>query len=96
LKPPRFSFGEIAATQGVQIFGSVASSRSQLEGAMRNSRQRCRSAAISPVAAAGQRKHLQSRLNLSSAIFGRRPVADHTTPAHVRDGMGFKQKLPEA
>jgi hypothetical protein len=36
---------EIATTQGVQIFGSVASSRSRLHVAMRNPRQsRCTAA----------------------------------------------------
>jgi hypothetical protein len=96
LKPPRFSFGEIAATQGVQIFGSAASSRSQLDGAMRNSRQRRCSAAILPVAAARVRKRLQSSLNLSSAVFGAGPAADPTAFTRFPDGMGFKQKLPEA
>jgi hypothetical protein len=51
LKPPRFSFGEFAAQLSVQIFGSVASSRSQLDAAMRNSRQPRCSAAISPIRA---------------------------------------------
>jgi hypothetical protein len=63
---------------------------------MRNSRQRRCSAAISPVAAARLRKRLQSSLNLSSAIFGGRPLADHAVSAQLPDGMGFKQRLPEA
>jgi hypothetical protein len=37
---------EIATTQGVQIFGSVASSRSRLHVAMRNPRQTRRTATI--------------------------------------------------
>jgi len=96
LKPPRFSFGEIAATQGVQIFGSAASSRSQLDGAMRNSRQRRCSAAISPTLAARLRKRLQSSLNRSSAVPGAAPAADDTASAYAADGIGFKHNLPDA
>jgi hypothetical protein len=49
---------EIATTQGVQIFGSVASSRSRLHVAMRNPRQiRC-TATIWTVAAANTAKRL--------------------------------------
>jgi hypothetical protein len=42
---------EIAILQGVQIFGSVASSRSRLHAAMRNPRQSRCTAAITPVTA---------------------------------------------
>jgi hypothetical protein len=96
LKPPRFSFGEFETELSVQIFGSVASSRSQLEGAMRNSRQRRCSAAISPTLAARLRKRLQSSLNRSSAVPGAAPAADHPASACAADGIGFKHKLPDA
>jgi len=87
---------EIAAQLSVQIFGSVASSRSRLDGAMRNSRQRHCSAAIWPIAAVRLRKRLQSSLNLRSAVFGARPAGDDAAPGHGLDGMGFEHGLPDA
>jgi hypothetical protein len=42
---------EIAAQLSVQIFGSVAASRSRLDGAMRNPRQRRCNAVIRPIVA---------------------------------------------
>jgi hypothetical protein len=60
--------GEIATTQGVQIFGSVASSRSRLHGAMRNPRQSRCTAAIGTVTAEKTPKRLAADRNPSQAI----------------------------
>jgi hypothetical protein len=49
---------EIATTQGVQIFGSVASSRSRLHVAMRNPRQTRCTATIWTTPAANTAKRL--------------------------------------
>jgi hypothetical protein len=57
--------GEIAAQLSVQIFGSVASSRSRLHGAMRKSRQPRCTAAILTIAAAKPPKRLVRYRNSS-------------------------------
>src|ERR1700712_5364498 len=61
---------EIATTQGVQIFGSVASSRSRLHLAMRNPRQPRRTAPIRTLLAANTAKHLAGRRNSGVATSG--------------------------
>jgi hypothetical protein len=90
LKPPRFSF---ATTQGVQIFGSVASSRSRLPGTMRESRQSRCSAAYSTFASANR---LGASPNSAWEVFGSRPPRQAAAAAGIADGTGFKQGLPDA
>jgi len=74
--------------ESVQIFGSLASSRSRLHAAMRNPRQSRCTAAITT-------KHVEAlggRAESSTAVF----AASLMSALRRGDGTGFEQTLPDA
>ncbi|MBN8988551.1 MAG: hypothetical protein J0H42_09900 [Rhizobiales bacterium] len=84
------------SAKSVQIFGSVAASRSRLHAAMRNPRQSRCTAAISTACAENTPKRLSGSRNPRQRFSAAAPPYRRHRRRDARDGMGFEQILPDA
>jgi len=96
LKASTVFFRAVATRLGVQIFGSVASSRSRLHAAMRIPRQSRCTAAIWIIAAENASKRLAGGRNPRSTISGTSPRGGWRQRSPRHQWHPLEQDLPEA